>query len=264
MTKTRQWSLMTVIVVIVVFAGGWFLLVKPQRSQISSVKAQATSQQQANQVLLQQIAARQGQQKQLPHEQAQLQKLATQIPTAVDEPGIIRDMSAAASGAGVNLLSLTPAPVVPIASTAVAAPTGATPAPAGATTLPSATAGQLVELPVSISVIGSYANLESYFQLLEKLPRAILVPQFSICPAIGGAGSAGCPTPNIPVGTNTPKGTLAATISADVFFSPTTPTAAAGAVATLPSTAPTTAATTPASPAATTTSTAPTAPASGN
>jgi Tfp pilus assembly protein PilO len=259
MTKMRQWSLMTVIVVIVVFAGGWFLLVKPQKSQISSVKAQATSQQQANQVLLQQIAARQGQQKQLPHEQAQLQKLATQIPTAVDEPGIIRALSSAAAGANVNLLSLTPAAAVPIAA-AVATPTAAA-------TLPSAAAGQLVELPVSISVIGSYANLESYFQLLEKMPRAILVPSFALCPAVGGGGAAGCPTPNIPAGTNTPPGTLAATLSTDVFFSPLTPAVAPGAATTLPGTAPTTAATspaTPASPAATTTTTAPTAPASGN
>jgi Tfp pilus assembly protein PilO len=250
MTKMRQWSLMTVIVVIVVFAGGWFLLVKPQKSQISSVKSQATSQQQANQVLLQQIAARQGQQKQLPHEQAQLQKLATQIPTAVDEPGIIRDLSAAASGAGVNMLSLTPSAVIPIPASVVAAPTGSA-------TLPSAAAGQLIELPVSISVIGSYANIESYFQLLEKMPRAILVPQFSVCPATGGGGSAGCSTPNIPAGTVTPPGTLAATISADVFFSPVTPAVAPGATTTLPgattpTTTATTPATTPASPAATT------------
>jgi Tfp pilus assembly protein PilO len=250
MTKTRQWSLMTVIVVFVVFAGGWFLLVKPQRSQIASVKAQATSQQQANQVLLQQIAARQGQQKQLPHEQAQLQKLATLVPTAVDEPGLIRSLSSSASGAGVNLLSLTPGTATTI--------TASTAAPSGATTLSSATAGQLLELPVAMSVIGSYANLESYFQLLEKLPRAMLVTGFSVCPEAGAtSGSTACSAPVPPTGTNVPIGSLGATITANVFFSPTTPVPVAGAVATLPgattpTTTATTPATTPASPAATT------------
>jgi Tfp pilus assembly protein PilO len=249
MTKMRQWSLMTVIVVFVVFAGGWFLLVKPQRSQISSVKAQATSQQQANQVLLQQIAARQGQQKQLPHEQAQLQKLATQIPTAIDEPGVIRGLSSAASGAGVNLLSLTPAPAVPITASAVA--------PTSPTTLPAAGTGQLIELPVSMVVIGSYANVESYFQLLEKMPRSMLVTQFTICPMTTVGGAPTCTPPTPPAGTNVAPLDVGATITTNVFFSPTTPVAAAGATTTLPgattpTTTATTPATTPASPAATT------------
>jgi Tfp pilus assembly protein PilO len=245
MTKMRQWSLMTVIVVVIVFAGGWFLLVKPQQSHISSVKAQAVSQQQANQVLLQQIVARQGQQKQLPHEQAQLQKLATQVPTVPDEPGIIRNLSSSASGAGVNLLSLTPGSATAI--TATAAPV------TGTTTLPSTATGQLVELPVSMNVVGSYANLESYFQLLEKLPRALLVTQFTLCPATGGSG---CSAPTVPDGTTLPTGSMSAIISADVFFSPTTPTVAVGGTTTLPATTPTASATapatTPASPAATT------------
>jgi Tfp pilus assembly protein PilO len=253
MTKMRQWSLMTVIAVVIVFAGGWLLLVKPQKSQISSVKAQATTQQQSNQVLLQQIAARQGQQKQLPHEQAQLQKLATQVPTVPDEPGLIRNLTASASGAGVNLLSLTPG----VATAITVAPAAAT----GSTTLPAAAAGQLVELPISMAVVGSYANLESYFQLLEKLPRAMLVTGFSVCPE-GGAGGGGCSAPVPPDGTNVPAGDVGATISANVFFSPLTPTAATGTTTTTlpgttpttsPTTAATTPATTPATPAATTT-----------
>jgi Tfp pilus assembly protein PilO len=248
MTKMRQWSVMTAAAVIIVFAGGWLLLVKPQQSKVSSVKTQAASQQQANQVLLQQIAARQAQQKQLPNEQAQLQKLATQVPTVPDEPGIIRSLSSSASGAGVNLLSLTPGAATTITATAATS--------TGAATLPSAAAGQLVELPVSINVLGSYSNVESYFQLLEKLPRALLVTQFTLCPATGGAG-AGCSAPTVPTGTSLPDGSMGATISANVFFSPTTPTVAAGGTTTLPGTTPTTAATapatTPASPAATTT-----------
>jgi type IV pilus assembly protein PilO len=260
MTKMRQWSLMTVIAVVIVLAGGWMLLVKPQRSNISSVKAQAVTQQQANQVLLQQITARQAQQKQLPHEQAQLQKLATQIPTVPNEPEMIRTLQSAASGAGVNLLSLTPGSVTTI--TAAASSTGTA-------TLPSTAAGTLVELPISISVVGSYANLESYYLLLEKLPRALLVTQFSVCP-VGGAtgGSSSCSSPTIPETVHPPQNSLGSIISADVFFAPPTPTVAAGASTVLPGTTPspasTTPATTPASPAATTTSTAPTAPASGN
>jgi Tfp pilus assembly protein PilO len=237
MTKMRQWSLMTVIAVVIVFAGGWLLLVKPQQSKITSVKAQATSQQQANQVLLQEIVARQAQQKQLP-----------QVPTVPDEPGLIRNLTSSASGAGVNLLSLTPGSVTTI--------TAATAAATGATTLPAAAGGQLVELPITVTIVGSYANIESYFQLLEKLPRALLVGGFSMCPEGGSTG--GCSAPAVPDGTNLAPGDIGATISGNVFFSPLTPTAATGTTTTtLPGTTPTTAATTPATtpvtPAATTT-----------
>jgi Tfp pilus assembly protein PilO len=263
MTKMRQWTVLTAVAVLIIFAGGWLLLVKPQHSQVSSLKVQAAGQLQSNQLLLQQIAARQAQQKQLPHEQAQLQKLSTQVPTIPDEPGIIRSLSSSADGAGVNLLSLTPGAVVSVTAT--------TSTGGAATTLPSASSGQLVVLPFTMAVIGSYSNLESYFQLLEKLPRALLVTGWSMCPEVPGAGAAtACSAPTVPQGVSIPEGTLGSTISGEVFFSPTTSTVAAGGVATLPgTTAPTTStttttpATTPASPAATATP-APTATAPGN
>jgi Tfp pilus assembly protein PilO len=237
---------MTVIAVVVVIAGGWLLLVKPQGAKISAVKAQAATQQSANQVLLQEIAARMAQKDTLPAEQAQLQKLSVQVPTAPDEPGIIRQLQSSAAGAGVNLVSITPAGATAVTATA-----------STATTLPStAPTAQLVELPLSMSVVGTYANVESYLQLLEKLPRAMLVTQFSLCPMVSGGSGGSCTAVTVPSNTNVPAQALGVTLSADVFFSPTTPIAAAGSTTTLPGT--TAPATTPASP-ATSSTTAPTA-----
>jgi Tfp pilus assembly protein PilO len=250
MTKMRQWTVMTVVAVIIVFAGGWLLLVKPQGSKISGVKAQATSEQQANQVLLQEIAAREAQKNTLPAEQAQLQKLAVQVPTVADEPGIIRSLQSASSGAGVNLITITPG-----AATAVSAP-AATTTTTSSTTLPSTSTSTLVQLPLALSVVGTYANVESYLQLLENMPRAMLVTGFSLCPMQTTAGStASCTAVSVPANTVVPANSLGLTLSADVFFSPTG-AAATNSTTTLPSTtAPTTTtpATTPASPAATTT-----------
>jgi Tfp pilus assembly protein PilO len=255
MTKMRQWTLMTVIAVVVVFAGGWLLLVKPQGSKISAVKAEAASQQQSNQVLMQQIAARLAQKNTLPAEQAQLQKLSVQVPTVVDEPGIIRQLQSSANGAGVNLITITPG-----ATTAISAPTTTT-TPAS-TTLPTTSTGNLVELPLSMAIVGTYANVESYLQLLEKLPRALLVTQFSLCPV--SATASGCTAVTVPANTVVPDEAIGVTLSADVFFSPTTSVAGTGTTTTtLPSTTTTTPATTPASPAATTTPV-PTATASAN
>jgi type IV pilus assembly protein PilO len=242
MTKMRQWTLMTVIAVVIVFAGGWLLLVKPQGSKISGVKAQAATQQQANQVLMQEIASRLAQKKTLPAEQAQLQKLSVQVPTLPDEPGLIRQLQSSATGAGVNLITITPG-----AATAVTVA-------ATTTTLPSTTPESLVELPLSMSIVGTYANVESYLQLLENLPRAMLVTDFSLCPVAGGG--AGCTAVTLPANYTPPAEALGVNLSADVFFSPpgsvtpSTTTTLPGATA--PTTTSTTPATTPASPAATT------------
>jgi Tfp pilus assembly protein PilO len=251
MTKMRQWTLMTVIAVVLVIAGGWLLLVKPQGSKISAVKDQAASQQQANQVLLQEIASREAQKNTLPAEQAQLQKLAVQVPTVADEPGIIRSLQTSSNGAGVNLITITPG-----GATTVTAPAATTTTTTSSATLPSTATGSLVELPLTLSVVGTYANIESYLQLLENMPRAMLVTGFSLCPMQAPQGaSASCAAVQVPAGTIVPTNALGVTLSADVFFSPTG-AAATSSTTTLPSTtAPTTTtpATTPASPAATTT-----------
>ena len=257
MTKMRQWTVMTVIAVVVVVAGGWLLLVKPQGSKISAVKAQAATEQQANQVLMQETAARLAQKKTLPAEQAQLQKLSVQIPTLPNEPSIIRQLQSSATGAGVNLITITPG-----------AATSLTAAAATTTTLPASTpTGTLVELPLTMTTIGSYANVESYLQLLETLPRAMLVTGFSLCPMDAAAG-AGCTPLTPPANYTPPANAVGLTLSADVFFSPPAGTTTApGAATTLPGTATTTPATTPATapatPAATTTP-APVATASSN
>ena len=108
MTKTRQWTVFTAIAVVVVLLAGWFLLVKPQSTKASNLRTQATTQQQSNALLQTQIAALQAEQRQLPQQQQALQKFATQVPSDAAEPAIIRQLSAAANGSGVDLVSMTP------------------------------------------------------------------------------------------------------------------------------------------------------------
>lgn len=262
MTKMRQWSVLTVVAVIIVFAAGWFLLVKPQKSKASDLRSQATTQQQANAVLQSQIAALQAEEKSLPQQQAALRKFSTQVPDNAAEPTIIRQLSAAAAGSGVNLVSMTPGTATPVISAVATTPsTTDTTAPApGSTSLtaPTATAGGLMQLPISIGITGTFPNVESFFQSLETLPRALLVSSFSLCP-IGtspGAGStssssgtgASCTPPSVPADKTPTDGSLGGTLSGTIFYAPpagpvsgttTTP----GATTTTPGITPTTAAT---------------------
>src|ERR1700733_3152533 len=98
MTKMRQWSILTVVAVIVVFAAGWFLLVKPEKSKSTNLRSTAAQQQQTNQVLQSDIARLQDEEKSLPAKQAALRKFTTQVPDNAAEPTVIRQLSAAAAG----------------------------------------------------------------------------------------------------------------------------------------------------------------------
>jgi Tfp pilus assembly protein PilO len=261
MTKTRQWTVFTAIAVILVLVAGWFLLVKPQSAKANNLHAQAASQQESNKLLVTQIAALEAEQRQLPQQQQELAKFATQVPSDASEPAVIRQLTATAAGAGVDMISMTPG-----AATVVAA--SGTTAGAATVTTPSAATGTLVQLPLSIGFTGSYANVESFFQGLEKLPRALLVTSWSLCPDGGasGAGSSGgvsCSLPPTPSNKTLPAGTLGGTLSAVVFYAPpvsTTTTPSTGTVTTpapATSTAPSPAASTTATPAPTAASSAP-------
>jgi Tfp pilus assembly protein PilO len=231
MTKTRQWTVATVVAVLLVFAAGWLLLVKPQRSHAADLRSQAVSQQQANQLLQTQIASLLQEQKSLPEQQRILQKFTTQVPDNADEPGLIRQFSAAANGSGVDLVSLTPGTSTVLSGAAAAGTTLTTPPAAAAT-------AQLTELPVALAISGSYANIESFFQAVEKLPRATLVTGWTLGSATttGSAPTTGTASSSADV----PAGTLSGTLSANVFFS-----APAATTTTTPGTTPATAAPAP-------------------
>jgi Tfp pilus assembly protein PilO len=255
MTKMRQWSIVTAVAVIIVLAAGWFLLVKPQNSKASELHSQAATQQQENAVLQSQIAQLQSEEKSLPRQQAALRKFSTQVPDNAAEPTVIRQLSAAANGAGVDLLSLTPGTPAAVASSATTpSTTDTTAAATGSTSLtPSTTSGGLMQLPISIGITGTFPNVESFFQSLETLPRALMVGSWSLCPegstpsatsssASSGTG-ASCTPPTVPSNKTPTSDELGGTLSATIFYAPP-----AGTV--VPSTTGATTATTPA-PAAT-------------
>ena len=228
MTATRRWAIGTAIACVVILAAGWFLLVKPQNAKVTTLHEDAATQLSQNALLQTQIRALQAEQSQLPQQQKLLEKFATSIPDSAAEPSIIRQLTSTAKGAGVDISTITPGSAVQVSAAAAAATQSL-----GA---PTATGGPLYSLPLSLTVSGSYANVESFFAGLERLPRAFLVNTFSLSRAAtttdGGANM------------------LAATIATSVFFSPAVPGAAPitpTGVGATPAPASTDAGTTPAS-----------------
>jgi Tfp pilus assembly protein PilO len=219
MTRARQWSVLTAVACLAVMAAGWFILVKPQRTHASSLRDQATQVTQTNETLQAQIAHLRQQAKDLPAQQRKLAAIARKVPDSPSLPSLIRQLSAAADGAGVNLIALAPGqPALVVASGATT--TAVKPGATAATTSPSTSApapapaasATLASIPLQIQVQGSYFNLEQFFAAVEGLQRAMMVTQFNAAPAASGAATAG---------TNAvAPGTLNATLSATVFMSP--------------------------------------------
>jgi len=214
MTRARQWSVLTAVACLAVMAAGWFILVKPQRSHASSLRDQASQVDQSNQALQAQIAHLRAQAKDLPAQQRTLAKIATQVPDSPALPTLIRQLSAAADSAGVNLVSLNPGqPALVQSPVAAPATTGTSPAATGTSPAAPATApgAMLASIPLQVQIQGSYFNLESFFQAIETLPRAMLVTQFSAAPVQAGGS---------PGGQTVAPGTLNVTLTASVFMSP--------------------------------------------
>jgi len=223
MNKTRQWSMLTAVACLAILAAGFFLVVKPQRSHASSLRSQAQSVQSSNQQLQSQVSQLRQQQKDLPAQQKLLSQIATKVPDNPALPALIRQLSAAADGAGVDLVSLAPA-VPTMATTApagtVAATTATTSTASSATTAHSAAASPLAVIALAVQVKGTYFNLEQFFSAVEGLNRAMLVTGFSLSgQAANGAAPAAAGTSGSGAKVD-PPGTLTAQITAQVFESP--------------------------------------------
>jgi len=204
MNKTRQWAMLTAVACLAILAAGWFLVVKPQRSHVASLHTQTQTVQDSNGQLQSQVNQLKQQQKDLPAQQKLLAQIATKIPDNPALPALIRQLSSAAQGAGVDLVSLAPgAPTVPTAATG-----------------PRNAASPLASIPLTLQVHGSYFNVVQFFSAVEGLNRAMLVTGFSLVPGADPAAPA--------TSSATPDG-LNASITAQVFESPqvaaaTTPT----------------------------------------
>src|SRR3954452_14578662 len=216
MNKMRQWSMLTAAAVVVVFVAGWFLAVSPQRHHAADLRAKTATQESANASIRSQVAQLELQKKGLPAQQRLLAKFATQIPDNPELPTLIRQLSAAADAAGIDLVSMSPS-------------TPSATAPAG-TTATAASSAALSQISVQLNVKGSYFNLESWFAAIEKLPRAMKVTQWSLTPNVG-AGQGGSSGSSTATGSQDPPGTMTATMTATVYESPQVVPAAVSPVA---------------------------------
>lgn len=193
MTLTRKWSVLTTLLVVAIFAASWFLLIAPKRSDAAALKTQTVSQEGANDRLVQQLSVLKAQQAELPEQRAALSVLRTQIPDNPALPTLIRNLTAAGRKVGADITSMAPSlptvvagvqPAAPAApateATGTTADTGTATAPGTPAPAAPAVGTQLYQVPLALTVTGSYFELEQFVNRLEGLKRSFLVTGFTV------------------------------------------------------------------------------------
>lgn len=226
MNKLTRWIALTVVAAVAVLAAGWVLLVTPKRSEAADLRQQASTQSASNDQLRTQLSMLKAQAKELPKEQAKLAAVAAKLPDNPAQPELLRALAAAADGAGVALVSVSPAALTPVVAVAPAAPSAdATAGPAVAGKV--AAASTLMAMPLTLVVAGDYFQVEQFVAAIEDLPRAMRITNLALAPGADPAKASA--TAGTPVSLDDGKHLLT-TITGTVFVGAgTTPTVVSAA-----------------------------------
>jgi Tfp pilus assembly protein PilO len=167
MSRIRQWTLGTAVLVILMLVAGWFLLISPQKGDAASLNDQTQSQQAHNAQLQLQLAQLKAQNATLPQQEALLAAIQQHIPVSTPAlPALVRTFSAAAATAGVTLTSLSP-------NSPVEYPTNQTTNPV------------LWEATIAVTATGSYFSVERFVAAIEGMQRSVMVTGFTLAPDQG-------------------------------------------------------------------------------
>lgn len=138
-------------------------LVLPKMSQVSDAQQELEATFTERETLSSRLAALRQAREAAPQNQAAIRRVDQQVPPTADLPGLILLLRNAATGAGVQVLTLTPAAPTPSED------------------------GAFSSVSVSTSGEGSYFSVVDYLYSLETLPRAATVESLELSPAEGSA-----------------------------------------------------------------------------
>ena len=191
MTQVREYRVPLMIAggTLVVALLLWAILVSPQNSKLSSLQAQQTTLQTQQTALQVKLASLKSEQQKLSSSCADLQKIATQIPSVqsptdidAEESSFENQFNGLTAGSGVTLTQFSGfAPATTTQATTPAAGTTAT-SPAG-----------VVAVPTTLAVTGNYGQIHTFIDDLDGFPRLFVIQKFVLTYGSGASTSASAP-----------------------------------------------------------------------
>lgn len=185
-------KILGVLGLLITAALSWLLVVGPATAALSDVRLAITTTRDQNDVLELQLIALNRQAEQLDQTRATAAVLSAKFPPTADQPGVFREITAAAANAGIgpqDLTSLTPTPPV----IGGADPVTGVPLEGGG--------ANLARQTVTVAAEGSYDETQRFLENLEQMPRAFLITSVSVT---GGSTD----------------GAFATTVTGDMFVMP--------------------------------------------
>jgi Tfp pilus assembly protein PilO len=165
----------------------WAILISPQNSKLSSLQTQQTTLQTQQTELQTKLASLKSEQQKLSSSCADLQKIATQIPSVqsptdvdAEESSFENQFNGLTAGSGVTLTQFS--------GFAPATTAQATPA-ASAVTSPSG----VVAVPTTLAVTGNYDQIHAFINDLDGFPRLFVIQKFVLTYGATAAGSSTTP-----------------------------------------------------------------------
>jgi Tfp pilus assembly protein PilO len=164
----RRILVVALVAVVVLFAGWYEGLYRPEVSHITSLKASEQKAQLALLTLETRYVDLVKSKKELPQERAALAKLELAVPNDPELDNLVKTLFTAAAQTKVQLTSI-----------GSPAPTGfGLPATANAASVPGP-----AELLLTLDVSGTSGAVENFYRVLDREPRLFVINNFSVVPA---------------------------------------------------------------------------------
>lgn len=187
-SNPRFWVIGGVLAALLVGVLGWAFIVSPRFAAAGKTRDEAVALEDQALVVMAQANRLKDQARDLPEQIRALRRIQKRIPASVDVPALLREVQRSARANDVELQSMTPGQITAFTSVqpeaGTTSPDGqATPSAAPTPAPTSADMGQgrlpegmgLSYVPLNITAVGQFGNLERFVAEVENLQRAYLV-----------------------------------------------------------------------------------------
>ncbi|WP_345761934.1 hypothetical protein [Diaminobutyricibacter sp. McL0608] len=211
MDKNRLWIIGAAIVIVAIVAVGWVVAVQPQLDAVAAADTQRQSVDQTNAASRAALVKLQADFKNIDQVKAKVADLSKSVPTEAAIPAFVDELNALAAANGVTVSGITVsdalaykpvAPPVAAASTDTSSSSTPTPSPSPSSTpapaapvagvppvtSPLITPANFAAIPVTVDVLGPYANVLNFVKGAQSSGRLFLVTSLSTTASSDGSG----------------------------------------------------------------------------
>ena len=155
-------AIVSIIVVALVVGGGYWFLIQDQMAQLDQVKSKEADLKQQFETKAYKVANLAAYKLQMLEMEESFGALLKQLPTDTEVPGLLEDITNTGLGSGLEFKEIK--------------------------LKPESKKEFYIELPIQISVNGTYHDIASFVSGVASLPRIVTLHNFSIQPQKGGEG----------------------------------------------------------------------------